>query len=58
MTDGLEGVFWVRNDPEELAEFFADYVPSQVPRPERTSFSRRAQTQNLIDLILTDRSRC
>ena len=57
MTDGLEGVFWVRNDPDELAEFFADYVPGQVPRSERMSFSRRAQTKNLLDLILTDRSR-
>ncbi|MDG1877246.1 MAG: hypothetical protein P8I99_07510 [Acidimicrobiales bacterium] len=57
MTDGLEGVFWVRNDPDELAEFFATYVPTQAPRPERVSFSRRAQTQNLLDLILTDRSR-
>ena len=57
MTDGLEGVFWVHNDPDELDEFFADYVPRRAPRPERMSFSRRAQTQNLLDLILTDRSR-
>lgn len=57
MTDGLEGVFWVRNDPDELAEFFTDYTPRRAPRPERTLFSRRAQTENLLDLILTDRSR-
>lgn len=54
MTEGLDGVHWVRNDPEELAEFFADYTPRKAPRPERDGFSRRAQTLNLLDLILKD----
>lgn len=56
MTDGLSGVFWVQNDPDELSEFFDSYKPSKTPRPERESFSRRAQTEAMLDLILQNGS--
>jgi hypothetical protein len=54
MTEGLQGIYWVRNEPEALAEFFDTYRPSRSQRPQRDLFSRRAQTELLLDLIIND----
>ncbi|HEY5889765.1 MAG TPA: FkbM family methyltransferase, partial [Acidimicrobiia bacterium] len=52
-TNGLEGVFWVRNDPNDLRTFFASYVPTESKRKQRKEFSRKVQTERLVDLILS-----
>ncbi len=52
-TKDLEGVFWVRNDPDDLRTFFASYMPTGSKRKQREKFSRKVQTERLADLILS-----
>ncbi|REK18407.1 MAG: hypothetical protein DWQ40_08565 [Actinobacteria bacterium] len=52
VTAELDGVFWVRNEPADLKRFFASYVPTRASRPQRASFSRRSQTEGLLELVL------
>ncbi|HIL99031.1 MAG TPA: hypothetical protein EYG51_24470 [Pseudomonadales bacterium] len=54
MTAGLDGVYWLPNDPKVLKEFMNTYSPRRKSRPERESFSRRHQTSLLLELILDD----
>ena len=54
MTAGLDGVYWLPNDPKVLKEFMNTYSPRRKSRPERESFSRRHQTSLLLELILND----
>ena len=52
MTKHLDRVYWVKNNPSSLKEFFADYQPRREQRPQRTDFSREEQTRKLIQLML------
>jgi FkbM family methyltransferase len=52
MTHDLERVFWVRNEPDDLAEFFKSYEPTATTRDARERFSRFSQARDLLDLVL------
>ncbi|MDJ0768355.1 MAG: FkbM family methyltransferase [Ilumatobacter sp.] len=52
LTANLDGVHWVRNTEEDVADFVASFEPSFAPRADRMAFSRAAQTDRLIDLIV------
>lgn len=51
LLDPLDGVHWVRNDPDEVEHFFARYEPTQMDRGMRLDFSRRANAARLVDII-------
>ena len=51
LTKGLEGVYWVRNEPNAIAEFIRTYRPEPRKRPNRSDYCRRAQTEKLYRLI-------
>ncbi len=59
LTKDLPGVHWVTSRPDDLSQFFADYVPARVQRAERSHFSRHHRMNELLDSILvtTDRER-
>jgi len=54
ITKNLKGVYWTRNTETSLSKFFETYIPSQVGQSDenRTLYSRRAQTERLLDVIL------
>ena len=50
--EGLEHVYWVVNDEKEITEFLTKTVfPSNVNRPQRENYSRKASTKKLINLL-------
>ena len=52
LTNGLEGIYWVKNSPRALKQFLKTYTPTGSKRKERNAFSRRHQASILLDLIL------
>lgn len=52
MLDGVDGVYWVRDDVEEIRGFLASYQPRRHTAPERAEpFTRRASALQLVALI-------
>lgn len=51
MTSDLEGVYWVKDDPEELKDFFGSYRPESRRRMGRMRFSRREQAKQLLSVL-------
>ena len=52
LTDGLEGIYWMKNDPKSIRSFMESYKPNRNPRKNRASFSRKHQASKLLDLIM------
>ncbi len=52
LTQCLDGVFWVKNELKEIQQFLTSYEPSQKIRSERQTYSRKSQTQKLLELIV------
>jgi hypothetical protein len=52
LTEQLPGVLWARNSADEIRAALAAYTPRTTVRPHRDSFSRAAQTERLVDLLL------
>ncbi len=51
LTDGLEGIFWIKNNPDALQSFMNSYEPTRSRRRERDNFSRSHQASILLNLI-------
>ena len=45
-------MLWARNSADEIRAALAAYTPRTTVRPHRDSFSRAAQTERLVDLLL------
>lgn len=51
MTRDLERVYWIENTPKKINKFFENYKVTRGARKNKTSFTRKAQTQKLITLL-------
>ena len=51
LTQGLDGIYWVKNKLKTIQQFLNSYKPSQKVRSERETFSRKYQTLKLLELI-------
>lgn len=50
---GVEGIHWVKDEPDAIRQFLASYVPSRHTDPGRSApLSRRESTRRLIPLLL------
>ena len=52
LTKGLEGVFWVKNNPKSISNFLKTYSPRRKRRKVTEQFSRLKQTEVLYGLIM------
>jgi FkbM family methyltransferase len=51
LTAGLDRVFWIKNSRTDISNFLASYIPEKPNRRNKDTFSRRYQTQKLVEAI-------